>query len=140
MIINTQILITMVNSILWKVVNFDVLSCKRTSLHKLYLCMHIQSCLNLCDPIDCSLPGFSVHGIFQVRYWSGLPFPPPGNLADPGMEPTSPASPAMQEDSLLLSPRESPCWTQLSASTTPIFILPTKEHLHPHFGFLLSCF
>ena len=26
-----------------------------------------QSCLNLCDPVDCSLPGFSVHGILQAR-------------------------------------------------------------------------
>ena len=26
-----------------------------------------QSCLTLCDPRDCSLPGFSVHGIFQAR-------------------------------------------------------------------------
>ena len=26
-----------------------------------------QSCLTLCDPMDCSLPGFSIHGIFQAR-------------------------------------------------------------------------
>ena len=26
-----------------------------------------QSCLTLCDPMDCSLPGFSVHGILQAR-------------------------------------------------------------------------
>ena len=26
-----------------------------------------QSCLTLCDPMDCSLPGFSVHGIFLAR-------------------------------------------------------------------------
>ena len=26
-----------------------------------------QSCPTLCDPMDCSLPGFSVHGIFQAR-------------------------------------------------------------------------
>ena len=26
-----------------------------------------QSCLTLCGPMDCSLPGFSVHGIFQAR-------------------------------------------------------------------------
>ena len=32
-------------------------------------------CLTLGDPMDCSLPGFSVHGIFQQEYWSGLPFP-----------------------------------------------------------------
>ena len=26
----------------------------------------LQSCLTLCDPMDCSLPGFSVHGILQA--------------------------------------------------------------------------
>ena len=26
-----------------------------------------QSCLTLCDPVDCSLPGFSVHGILRAR-------------------------------------------------------------------------
>ena len=118
-----------------------------------------QSCLTLCNPIDCSLSGSSIHGIFQARvlewtaisfsrgssrprtrtpvshiagrfftiwatresevaqpcptlcdpmesslhqappsvgfsrqeYWSGLPFPSPGNLPDPGIEPRSPS-------------------------------------------------
>ena len=40
--------------------------------------------------MDCSLPGSSVHGIFQAGYWSGLPFPSPGDLPDPGIEPRSP--------------------------------------------------
>ena len=102
-----------------------------------------QSCPTLRDPMDCSLPGSSVHGIFQARvlewgaiafsetdrslpqitpvavcawmlncfthiwlfvtvawaslsmgfsrqeYWSGLSCPPPGDLPDPGIEPTS---------------------------------------------------
>ena len=39
----------------------------------------------------------------QQEYWSGLPFPPPGDLPKPGIESTSPGSPALQEDSLLLS-------------------------------------
>ena len=33
-------------------------------------CMHaksLQSCLTFCDPMDCNLPGFSVHGILQAR-------------------------------------------------------------------------
>ena len=30
-------------------------------------CVHARSCLTLCDPMDCSLLGFSVHGIFQAR-------------------------------------------------------------------------
>jgi len=41
--------------------------------------------------MDCSLPGFSVHGIKRQEYWSGLPFPSPGDLPNPGIEPRSPA-------------------------------------------------
>ena len=33
-----------------------------------------KSCLTPCDPLDCSLPGSSVHGILPEEYWSGLPF------------------------------------------------------------------
>ena len=35
-----------------------------------------QSCLTLCSPMDCSLPGFSVHGILQARIleWVAMPF------------------------------------------------------------------
>ena len=36
----------------------------------------LQSCPTLCDPMDCSLPGFSVHGILQARTLE-LPFPSP---------------------------------------------------------------
>ena len=37
-----------------------------------------QSCPTVWDPMDCSLSGFSVHGIFQARVLGGLPFPSPG--------------------------------------------------------------
>ena len=33
----------------------------------------LQSCPTLCDPMDCSLPGSSVHGISKQEYWSGVP-------------------------------------------------------------------
>ena len=45
----------------------------------------------LCDPKDCSPPGSSVHETAQQEYCSGLPFPPSGDLPDPGVEPESPA-------------------------------------------------
>ena len=35
------------------------------------VCLAAQSCLSLCDPIDCSLPGSSVHGILQTRIHKG---------------------------------------------------------------------
>ena len=55
-------------------------------------CMHaksLQSCPTLCNPLDCSLPGFSVQGIHQREYWDGLPCPPLGNRPNPGIEPVS---------------------------------------------------
>ena len=54
-----------------------------------------QSCPTLCDPMDCSPPGSSVHGILQARILDGLPFPSPGNLPDPGIKPNSPGSQAV---------------------------------------------
>ena len=54
-------------------------------------CVQIQLCLTLCNPMDCNPPGSSVHGI----YWSGLPFPTPGDFPDLGIEPASLLSPAL---------------------------------------------
>ena len=42
-------------------------------------------------------------GFPRQEYWSGLSFPPPGDLPDPGIKPASPVSPALQADSLPLS-------------------------------------
>ena len=41
--------------------------------------------------MDCSLLGFSVDGIFQPKILSGLPFPSPGDLANPGIKLAYPA-------------------------------------------------
>ena len=54
-------------------------------------CLAVQLCLTLCDPMDCSLPGSSLHGILQQEYRSGLPFASPGDLLDSGEELKSPA-------------------------------------------------
>ena len=57
--------------------------------------------------VDCQAPLFLE--LFRQEHWSGLqPFPPPGNLPDPGMEPASPATPALQAEPLLPSHLESP--------------------------------
>ena len=44
-----------------------------------------------CDPIDCSLPGSSVHGIFQARILEWVAIARLADLPDPGIEPGSPA-------------------------------------------------
>ena len=64
-----------------------------------------QSCPTLCYPMDYSLPGSSVHGILQQEYWSGLPFPSPGDLPNPGIEPRSPT---LQADALPSMPPGKP--------------------------------
>ena len=70
------------------------------------VCLSAQSGnhVPLCNPKDCSQIPLSMRFPMQV-YWSGLPFPSPGDLPDPGIEPTSPA---LQADSLPLSHLGSP--------------------------------
>ena len=63
-----------------------------------------KSCLTLCDPMKCSQPCSSVHGISQARIQSGFPFPSPGVLMDTGIGHILP--PAWQADSLPLTSRE----------------------------------
>ena len=71
-----------------------------------------QSCPTLCNPMDCSLSGSSVHGIFQARVleWIAISF---SNLPDPG---TGARSPALQADAL---PSESEWREGDKAKTTP---------------------
>ena len=67
--------------------------------------MSLQSCLTPCDRMDCSLPGSPIHGILQAKILERSPCPPLGDLPDPGTEPMSLASPALQVGSLPIAPR-----------------------------------
>ena len=60
-----------------------------------------QSCPTLYDPMDCSLSGSSVPGIFQARVLEWIAIPSPGDLPDPGIEPRSPS---LQADTLPSDP------------------------------------
>ena len=55
---------------------FSVLCLFSLGLEKVKVSEVAQSCLTLCDPVDCSLPGSSVHGIFQARIleWVAISF------------------------------------------------------------------
>ena len=64
-----------------------------------------QSCLTLCDPWTVAHQAPLCVGFSRQEYWSGLPFPSPGDLADPGIEP---GSPALQADSLPSEPPRVP--------------------------------
>ena len=78
-------------------------------------------CLTLCDPMDCSPPGFSVHGILQARYWIGLPCPPPEDLPNPGIKPRSLA---LQANTLLSEPRGKPMNPGVDSLSLPPQDLP----------------
>ena len=64
----------------------------------------LQSCLTLCDPMDCSPPGSSVHGILQARILPWVAMPSSRASSHPGIEPACLRSPALAGGSLLLVP------------------------------------
>ena len=83
----------------------------------------LQSCLTLCNPMDCSPPGSSIREIFSKQeYWSGLPCPPPGDLHNPRIELKSSAFPASQVDSLSIEPPGKPYLYHMN----PRFLLQIK--------------
>ena len=66
-----------------------------------------QSCSTLCDPMDCSHQALPSMGFFRQECCSGLPFPSPGDLPNPGIEP---GSPALQADALPSEPPGKLLW------------------------------
>ena len=52
----------------------------------IFVCVLVLS-VQLCDPMDCSLSCFSVHGVFQARILEQVAFLSPGDLSDPGIKP-----------------------------------------------------
>ena len=60
-----------------------------------------HSCLTLCNSMDCSMLGSSVHRISQARTLEGAAIPSLGDLPDSGIDP---GSPALQADSLPSEP------------------------------------
>ena len=70
-------------------------------------CVHAQLYPTLCDPMD-----YIAHqaplsmGFSRQEYWSELPFPPPGELPNPGIKPASPVSPASADGFFTTEPPE----------------------------------
>ena len=81
----------------------------------------LQSCLTLCDPMDCVAYQAPLStGFSRQEHWSGLPFPSPGDLPKSGIKPTSPTS---QADSLPSEPPEKlldPVWVLTNLHYTSI--------------------
>ena len=87
-----------------------------------------QSCLTLCDPMDCSPPCFFVYGLLQARIpqWVAISFF--RDLSNPGIESRSPV---WQVDSLLSKPPGKPN----SNSYQEYTIMSISPHLHQYWTF-----
>ena len=100
-----------------------------------------QTGQTLCNPVDCSPPGSSVHWLSRQEYWSGQPFPSPGDLPHSEIE-----SKSLQADSLPSEPLGEPiqckCYISSVAQCLTLFDpmdcssqqpgLPV-HHQHPEF-------
>ena len=79
-----------------------------------YMCMYIYTCvcsvaqlyLTLCDPMHWSPSGPLSMEFSSQGYWSGLPFPPSGDLSNPGREPMSLVCPALADGFSTTAPPE----------------------------------
>ena len=78
-----------------------------------------QSCLILCDPMD-----YTVQGILQARILQWEPFPFPGDLPKPGMEPRSPT---LQADSSPAEPQGKPKNTGVGSLSLLQWTFPIQE-------------
>ena len=76
--------------------------------------------------MDCTPPGSSIHGFSRQEYWSGLPFPSPGDLPNPEIKPRSST---MQADSL---PTELPGKPIRPGNSVPRNIFQRIKNTRPH--------
>ena len=87
------------------------------------VCVCAQSCPTVCDPMDYRWPVSSVHGIFQARILEWVAFPTQGGLPNPGIEPTSLASPALLGGFLITEPPGKPSFRrQVQKSIAMIYV------------------
>ena len=76
---------------------------ERLILLKWYVCVCVCVCVLSRSVVSDSLQWIAAcqtplsMEFSRQKYWSGLPFPPPGNLPNPGMEPVSPVPPALAD-------------------------------------------
>ena len=76
-----------------------------------------QSCPTLCDLWTVAHQAPPSMGFSRQEYWSGLPFPSPGDLPDPGI---GPRSPTLQADALTSAPPGKPLNTRIQVLTSKI--------------------
>ena len=87
-------------------------------------CAYVLSRVRLLvTPWTVAYPSLSME-FSRQEYWSGLPFPTPGDLLNPGIEPTSLASPALEADSLPL------CYLRIPSESESCSVLSESLQLH----------
>ena len=86
----------------------------------------LYSCPSLCNSMDYSPPGSLTRGFSRQEYWSGLSFPSPGDLPEPGTEPASLMSPVLDGRFFTTSTT----WEALSVSSS--VVSNSLESLHPY--------
>ena len=86
----------------------DMITFKNSLLWVFCCCLVAKSHPGLCDAMDCSLPGSPSVGFHSQEYCSGLSFPPPGDLPDPGITPTSLVPPALAGRFFITTPPGKP--------------------------------
>ena len=102
-------------------------TCTKKRVMQIHVWKVTQSCPTLCNPMDCSLPGSSIHGILQARIleWSAFLF---------SRGSSQPRSPALQVNSLLSEPSGKSKSTGVGSLFLLQWIFPTQEsnlcHLH----------
>ena len=90
------------------------------------VCVGAQSCSTLCDPMDCSPPGSSVHGISQVRILERAAISSSRDLPDPGTEPRTPSLWHWQAGSLSAGRPGAPTVSELRAQPPGLRGLPGR--------------
>ena len=115
----------------WRV--WQVPSCSNILLC-VYVCVFVLSRVRLCDPKDCSPQAPLSMGFSRQEYWSGLPFPPPGDLPDPVIQLTSPGPPALAGEFFTTSATcEAPHSSLLPFS--PVSLSANKDPSSQSYGF-----
>ena len=75
-----------------------------------------QSYLTVCDPWTVAHQAFPSTGFSRQEHWSGVPFHPPGDLLNAGIEPRSPT---LQADALTSAPPGKPLNTRIQSLRKP---------------------
>ena len=90
-----------------------------------------QSCSTLCNPWTVTRQAPRSMGFSRQEYWSGLPFTPPGDLPNPGIELMSPVSPALAGRFFTLEPPGKTHACSLYTHTCTPHTHAPHTHVHP---------